>query len=152
METRTKGDALQYARNQLLLSRNLHTAVNNCAFGEAYDAATDEQRKLIWSFLEKKESKLLSHLVRKILRTDLAELATRDLRQIAQELGIQYYSILPKASLLSAITQKEKLNEPGHAVAGQDGAAPTASENPNQTTIEAPRQSESLQRCVDYQI
>lgn len=145
METRTKGDALQYARNQLLMSRNLHTAVNNCAFGEAYDAATEEQRKLIWTYLEKKEYKSLTQLVRKILRTDLADLATRDLRQIAQDLGIQYYSILPKASLLSAITQKEKLNESSHTVAGQDGTTPAAGENIGQATIKTPCQSTSVQ-------
>ncbi len=152
METRTKTDALQYARNQLLISRNLHTAVNNCAFGEAYDAATAEQRKLIWSQLEKKEYKSLSQLVRKILRTDLANLATRELRQIAQELGIQHYSILPKASLLSAITQKEKSNESSHAVAGQDGATLTAIQGLGKAPVEVPCQSEGIQRYVDYQI
>lgn len=152
MEMRTKTDALQYARNQLLLSRNLYTAVNSCAFGEAYDIATDVQRKLIWTHLEKKEHKSLSQLIRKILRTDLADLATRELRQIAQELGIQHYSILPKASLLSAITQKEKLNESSHAIARQDGATPTAIQGLDEASIQTPGQSKSIQRCVDYQI
>lgn len=144
METRTKTDALQYARTQLLIARNLHTAVNNCAFGDAYDKATDEQRKSIWAFLEKKEYKLLSQFVRKILRTELGDLSTRELRQIAQEFGIQHYSILPKASLLSAITQKEKSNESSHAIAGQDGATPVASENIGETIIQTASQSESI--------
>lgn len=104
-------DLKQSVHARLLVARNLFTMVNNTEFLAAYELATNSQREYIKVLIDASDVVNLAKIKRQLLRPELESLTCRELRKLGQDYGIRGYNTLPKASLLSALKQKEVANE-----------------------------------------
>lgn len=94
--------------------RNLERLISSEAFREAYNDASPSEKAALECLIEGAMSQdchfrdtCVSTLKGEIRRLNLSDWTIRDLRDKAQELGVQGWSRLNKEDLLSAIYKKE---------------------------------------------
>lgn len=98
----------QALRDRLNNLRCLERLVTSKEFEAAYKVATDEQQKLVNTYIEKGETHRVQQWLTVLERDsikDIGSLSIRDLRKLASGLGIPGYHLLLKASLLSRIME-----------------------------------------------
>lgn len=105
---KTVQDCRSLVHNKLLLYRSLHNLINTTIFEMAYLKATEQEKEQIWQYIEKEERDRLAQLIKQINYEDITQLPMKDLRKLAQELGVKNYAMLTKMSLLSDIMARTK--------------------------------------------
>lgn len=107
--------------------RSLYYVVSGLDFEQAYNKANESTKGKMLSAVESGNVKELSAIIEITLGSCLEEMPVRELRRIAGKYGIANYHLLPKASLLSAIKQREFNGN--NAVADSHAAAPAEGES-----------------------
>lgn len=142
-ENLTANEARQHIHTKLLKLRNVYTVVASDKFQEAYNIANENQRRQIWVHFDADDHIGLNRLIRRLLRDDLGNLSIRELRRIASDYGIRGYWLFSKASLLSAIKQRESDAQSTPTIGG-NGTTPSQEPNLCQTSSSITCTLESL--------
>lgn len=87
-------------RHKLRATRNLYGLVGNDKFEQTYDQASDSEKLQIQAAIAGNDQVTLSKILRSIVTKDLEMTPMRELRKLAQYLGVQHYSTMTKYSLL----------------------------------------------------
>lgn len=101
---------------QLNNTRSLHRLVCLPEFEEAFKTANEEQRTIVKKLINtgNREGVEKWLAIQHRDKVDFESLTMRELRVMAQQLGIKAYNFLPKASLLSEI-KRARNQETGEA-------------------------------------
>lgn len=102
--------------SRLLDTRSLQRIVESENFEEIYKNASEDQRIIVKHLIQQGATGGVTQwlvIQQRNSKANIATLSVRELRQMASKLGIAAYNILPKASLLSAIRNKELTSDGG---------------------------------------
>jgi hypothetical protein len=90
--------------NEILDLRSLEHLIKSKLFRAAWDSTTEEQHNLVLIYIKDKQCPFIKTWIRKHNQNTLT---TRELKEIAYQLGIYRYSRLSKNELLQAIMEHE---------------------------------------------
>lgn len=101
----------EYVHDKLLILRNIQTLISRPDFLLLYSECSEKEQQKVASYINSIDHIGLKKWFHDKRSSVLEILGMRELRKIASRLSISGYINLPKALLLSAITQKRKANE-----------------------------------------
>jgi hypothetical protein len=90
-------------REELLRLRSIDRILHTENYSEAWLKASHQERTEAHRLVLLRDSKGLAKWIKGILYWDLLERPVRELRKLAQQLGIKNYHILTKSELLSEL-------------------------------------------------
>ena len=97
--------------SRILKARSMYRIIQTPEFEDLFLKANGMAQEKLKQILESHHQEQLEIWIKdqRSRQSDLSQLSVRDLRHLAQSLGVDGYIYLPKSSLLSAIKQKEAL-------------------------------------------
>lgn len=91
--------------NKACMIRSIDRIVNSVEFATAYEIAKLDDRVMVATMIRSGNKDGIEFWLRKERENDDGARPIRELRVIAQQLGIRFYNRLPKALLLSEISK-----------------------------------------------
>ena len=94
--------------NRSLRLRSIDLSINTLLFSRLWEDSTDDQKEAVTKMVEAGLSKEVMEWIRKHEALELGEKSTRQLKEIAQKMGLLNYSRMDKSTLLMEIRHREK--------------------------------------------